>query len=48
MTSRERAEHDAWLSAAQQALGEEAFSSAWAAGQSLTMEQAMAYALNRP
>ena len=45
MTSRERAEHDAWLSAAQQALSEEAFSSAWAAGQALTMEQAIAYAL---
>jgi class 3 adenylate cyclase len=46
MTSHERAGHDAWLSATQQALGEEAFATAWAAGQAMTIEQAVQYALN--
>ena len=43
----ERAEHDGYIAAARAQLGEEAFAAAWAAGQALTLEQAIAEALNR-
>jgi predicted ATPase len=38
-------EHDARLAAARAALGDKAFSTAWAKGRALTLEQAVAYAL---
>jgi hypothetical protein len=39
--------HDRVLAACRVALGEEAFQAAWAAGQQLTLEQAIAEALDR-
>lgn len=42
VTLRER---DAWLGPARGALGDEAFARAWAEGQAMTREQAVAYAL---
>jgi predicted ATPase len=38
-------ERDAWLGPARPALGDEAFARAWAEGQAMTREQAVAYAL---
>ena len=45
MSAKERAEHDQTVAAARAALGEEAFAAAWAEGQAMTMEQAIAHAL---
>ena len=41
----ERAERANILTAVRAALGEEAFAAAWAAGQAMTVEEAMAYAI---
>jgi predicted ATPase/class 3 adenylate cyclase len=41
-------ERDAWLEPARAALGGEAFARAWAAGQAMTRERAVAYALEDP
>jgi predicted ATPase/DNA-binding SARP family transcriptional activator len=41
----ERAEYEGSLAAARTALGEEAFAAAWSEGQAMTLEQAIAYAL---
>ena len=38
-------ERDAWLEPARRALGDEGFARDWANGQSMTREQAVAYAL---
>ena len=43
---REREENDQALASARAALGEEAFTAAWKEGQSMTLEQAKAYALD--
>jgi len=45
MSAAERAEHDQAVAATRAALGEEAFSAAWAEGQAMTLEEAVAYAL---
>jgi tetratricopeptide (TPR) repeat protein len=45
MSAKERAEHDQAIVSARAALGEEAFAAAWAEGRVMTMEQAIAYAL---
>jgi predicted ATPase/DNA-binding SARP family transcriptional activator len=45
MSARERAEHDEAIASARAALGEEAFAKAWADGQEMTLERAVAYAL---
>jgi predicted ATPase/transcriptional regulator with XRE-family HTH domain len=45
ISAAERAEHDRSVSAARAALGEESFAAAWAEGRAMTMEQAIAYAL---
>jgi tetratricopeptide (TPR) repeat protein len=42
----ERAEHDGYIAAARAELGEEAFAAAWAAGRALTLEQAIAEAVD--
>jgi predicted ATPase/class 3 adenylate cyclase len=44
----EHAEHERFHSAGRAALGEEAFAAAWAAGRVLSLEQAVAYALEQP
>jgi predicted ATPase/class 3 adenylate cyclase len=44
--SRERAGHDQSVAAARVALGDEAFARAWAEGRAMTLEQAVAYALD--
>ena len=44
-TPAERDEHDQAIAAARAALGEEAFAEAWAEGQAMTPEEAIAYAL---
>ena len=41
----ERAEHDGYIAATRAQLGEETFAAAWAGGQALTLEQAIAEAL---
>jgi hypothetical protein len=41
----ERGEHDGYITAARAALGDAAFDAAWAAGQALTLEQAVDEAL---
>ena len=41
----ERAHYDQAIAAARAALGKEGFNAAWAEGRGLTMEQAIAYAL---
>ena len=41
-------ERDAWLASARSGLGDAAFDSAWARGQTLTLAQAVAYALEPP
>ena len=48
MSAKERAEHDQAIASARAALGEEAFTAAWAEGRMMTMKQAMAYALEEP
>jgi predicted ATPase/DNA-binding SARP family transcriptional activator len=45
MSAKERAEHDQAIASARAALGEEAFAKAWAEGQAMTLEEAVAYAL---
>jgi predicted ATPase/DNA-binding SARP family transcriptional activator len=45
MSARERAEHDEAIAAVRAALGEEAFAKAWAEGQAMILEEAVAYAL---
>jgi predicted ATPase/DNA-binding SARP family transcriptional activator len=45
MSAKERAEHDQAVSIARAALGEEAFASAWKDGQTMKLEEAVAYAL---
>ena len=45
MAAKERTEHDHAIASARAALGEEAFAAAWAEGRMMTMEQAIAYAL---
>jgi tetratricopeptide (TPR) repeat protein len=45
MSEKERAEHDHAIASAHASLGEEAFAAAWAEGCMLTMEQAIAFAL---
>jgi tetratricopeptide (TPR) repeat protein len=42
------ADHDAAIQAARVALGDTAFATAWAEGQAMTLEQAVAYALKEP
>jgi predicted ATPase/DNA-binding XRE family transcriptional regulator len=44
----ERAEHESYIAVARAQLGEDAFRAAWAAGQAMTLEQAIAYALVTP
>jgi hypothetical protein len=46
MSPYERAEHDQAVSAARAALGEEAFTKAWAEGQKMTIDEAIEYALS--
>jgi hypothetical protein len=41
-----RAEHQRELAAARAALGKQAFAAAWAEGRAMTLEQAVAYALD--
>jgi predicted ATPase len=41
----ERGEHDSYIAAARTQLGKEAFATAWAEGQAMTLEEAVAYAL---
>jgi predicted ATPase/class 3 adenylate cyclase len=45
MSLKERAEHEQGIASTRAALGEEAFAAAWAEGGRMTMEQAMAFAL---
>ena len=45
MSAKERAEHDQAIASARAALGDEAFAAAWAEGRMMTMEQAIAFAL---
>ena len=45
MSKTERAKHDQAIAATRAALGEEGFTTAWVEGRALTMEQAIAYAL---
>jgi len=45
MSAKERAEHDHAIASARAVLGEEAFAAAWAEGRMMTMEQAIAFAL---
>jgi hypothetical protein len=45
LPSIDRADYDRSVAAARVVLGEEAFLAAWAAGRAMTMEQAVAYAL---
>ena len=45
MSARERADHDAAIASARAELGEEAFAKVWAEGQEMTLERAVAYAL---
>ena len=45
ISPRERAERDQAIAAARTALGEEEFAKAWAEGQAMTLEEAIAYAL---
>jgi tetratricopeptide (TPR) repeat protein len=45
MSAKERAEHDEAIAVARATLGEEAFTAAWEAGQKMTLEQAVEYAL---
>jgi tetratricopeptide (TPR) repeat protein len=45
MSARERAEHDEAIAASRAALGEEAFATAWEAGKKMTLDEAVAYAL---
>src|SRR4029079_4150792 len=47
MDAFERDTHERALASARAALGEEAFAAAWAAGQALTLEQAIVYALDK-
>jgi hypothetical protein len=44
----ERARHDRCVAAARAALGEEVFARAWAEGRTMTLEQAVACALEAP
>jgi non-specific serine/threonine protein kinase len=43
-----RAVHDGTVAAARSGLGDDAFAAAWADGQGLSLEQAVAYALEEP
>ena len=43
-----RADHDGVVAAVRVALGEAALAAAWAEGQAMTLEQAVAYALEDP
>ena len=45
MSARERAEHDQAIAAARAALREETFAAAWEEGKAMTLDQAIAYAL---
>ena len=45
MSARERAEHDQAIASARAELGEAAFAKAWAEGQAMTLDEAVAYAL---
>jgi hypothetical protein len=45
MSARERAGHDQAIASARAVLGEDAFAMARAEGQAMTLEQAVAYAL---
>ncbi|RPJ51354.1 MAG: tetratricopeptide repeat protein, partial [Chloroflexi bacterium] len=47
LPQRQRSERDAALTAASQALGEEAFARAWQAGQAMTLQQALAYGTSK-
>src|SRR5262249_5227198 len=44
----ERADHERSVAAVRTALGEEAFAAAWAAARALSLEQAVAFALQEP
>jgi hypothetical protein len=45
MSPKERAEHEQAIASARAALGDEAFAAAWADGSKMTVEQAIAFAL---
>jgi predicted ATPase/class 3 adenylate cyclase/DNA-binding XRE family transcriptional regulator/Tfp pilus assembly protein PilF len=45
MSAKERAEHDQAVTVARAALGEEAFAAAWEEGKKMTLDEAVAYAL---
>jgi hypothetical protein len=45
LSLNERADHDRKVAAVRTALGDAAFGAAWAEGQTLTLDQAIAYAL---
>jgi hypothetical protein len=45
MSAKERAEHDQSISAARATLGEEAYTAAWEEGKTMTLEQAVEFAL---
>ncbi|HEX5809178.1 MAG TPA: hypothetical protein VFY25_10970, partial [Anaerolineales bacterium] len=45
ISPRERTEHDQAIAAARAALGEHAFAAAWDEGKKMTLDEAIAYAL---
>ena len=47
LTRAQQANHDRDVATVQQRLDPEAFAAAWAAGRAMTLEQAIAYALER-
>ncbi|MBI2939698.1 MAG: tetratricopeptide repeat protein [Chloroflexi bacterium] len=48
LSPRERLDHDRRISSLRTTLGEDAFARPWAKGQTMAMEQAVAYALDEP